>query len=59
MPVADSRALAERAPNLDRFVEAPSLYGHDGFLKERAVIADVLTTALAGLDFSCSQEIAA
>ena len=59
VPVSDSRALADRAPNLDRFVEAPSLYGHDGFLKERAVIADVLTTALAGLDFSCSQEIAA
>lgn len=59
VPVADSRALAERAPNLDRFVEAPSLYGHDAFLKERAVIADVLSTALKGLQFSCSQEIAA
>jgi homoserine O-acetyltransferase len=59
VPVGDSRALAERAPNLDRFVEAPSLYGHDAFLKERAVIADVLSTALKGLQFSCSQEIAA
>lgn len=60
VPVADSRALAERAPNLACFVEAPSLYGHDAFLKERAVIADVITTALKGLQFSCSsQEIAA
>ena len=60
VPVSDSRALAERAPNLARFVEAPSLYGHDAFLKERAVIADVLSTALKGLQFSCSsQEIAA
>lgn len=59
VPIADSRALADRAPNLARFVEAPSLYGHDAFLKERAVIADVLSTALKGLQFSCSQEIAA
>jgi homoserine O-acetyltransferase len=59
VPVSNSRTLADRALNLDRFVEAPSLYGHDAFLKERAVIADVLTTALKGLQFSCSQEIAA
>lgn len=60
VPVADSRALADQAPNLDRFVEAPSLYGHDAFLKERAVIADVLTAALEGLALKCSpQEIAA
>ncbi|MFT6428127.1 MAG: homoserine O-acetyltransferase, partial [Brevundimonas sp.] len=29
-----------------RFVEAPSLYGHDAFLKEDAFVGDILRAAL-------------
>lgn len=46
VPIDDMRELAARLPNLFRLVEAPSLYGHDAFLKEDAFVADVLTTAL-------------
>ena len=59
VPIGDSRALAERLPNLDRFIERPSRYGHDAFLKERAVVAGVLTAALKTLPAACSPEIAA
>jgi len=59
VPLSDSRDLADRLPNLDRLIEAPSLFGHDAFLKERAVIADVLTTAVKDLPHTCAQEIAA
>ena len=59
VPIADSHDLADRLPNLDRWIEAPSLYGHDAFLTERAVIADILTVALTDLSHTCSQEIAA
>lgn len=59
VPLSDSRALAAHLPRLAQFVEAPSLYGHDAFLKERAIIAGVLTTALSDLSSPCSQEIAA
>ena len=59
VPLADSRELAARLPNLDRLIEAPSPYGHDAFLKERAVIGEALTTALSGLSHTCNQEIAA
>jgi len=59
-PIEDLRALADRAPNLETWIEAPSVFGHDGFLKERETIARALQTALSSL--SCtrrSQEIAA
>lgn len=59
VPIADSRALAERLPNLDRLIERPSLYGHDAFLKERSVIAQILTDVLKALPATCSPEIAA
>lgn len=48
VPITDSRELAARAPNLRRLIEAPSIFGHDAFLKERELIGralhDVLTT---------------
>ena len=37
--------LAARLPTLWRFVEAPSLYGHDAFLKEDAFVGDILRAA--------------
>lgn len=58
-PIDDLRALAQAAPGLDRLVEAPSVYGHDGFLKEREVIAGALQTALLPLFAARTQEIAA
>ena len=39
-----------RLPTLWRFVEAPSLYGHDAFLKEEALIGQVLRQALKEID---------
>jgi homoserine O-acetyltransferase len=33
-PISDMRALAERLPDLRRFAEVDSLYGHDAFLKD-------------------------
>lgn len=57
-PIEDSRDLAARAPNLERFVEAPSLYGHDAFLKETDLVGSILSTALTPLA-SPAQEIAA
>lgn len=59
VPLSDSRELAARLPRLTQLIEAPSLYGHDAFLKERAILAGVLTAALADLPHTCSQEIAA
>lgn len=59
VPIEDLRALAGAAPNQTAFIEAPSLYGHDAFLKERAVVGDALRTALSDLAFTCSEEIAA
>lgn len=50
VPIDDMRELAARLPNLFRLVEAPSLYGHDAFLKEDAFVADALTTALKDID---------
>ncbi|QYF87088.1 homoserine O-succinyltransferase [Brevundimonas sp. PAMC22021] len=46
VPIDDMRELAARLPTLWRFVEAPSLYGHDAFLKEDALVGDILRTAL-------------
>lgn len=58
VPIADLDALAEDLPNLRAYVRAPSLYGHDGFLKEEAVVADLVTSALAEPLF-CPSELAA
>jgi len=55
--IEDLRELAGRAANLCRFVEAPSVFGHDAFLKEREVVGRALRTALLPLPI-CS-EIAA
>jgi homoserine O-acetyltransferase len=45
VPIADSRALAQRLPSA-RIEILSSLYGHDAFLKEEAAIATVLVQAL-------------
>lgn len=58
VPIADLDALAEDLPNLRAFVRAPSLFGHDGFLKEEAVVVDVIASALAE-PFCCLSELAA
>lgn len=58
VPIDDLRDLAARVPTLERFVEAPSLFGHDAFLKERELISRTLTDALLPL-FSRRREIAA
>ncbi len=57
VPIEDLQALAERAPRLERFVRAPSIYGHDAFLKEQGLIDAALRTALSSL--YARQEIAA
>ncbi|MGO4411124.1 hypothetical protein AB4Y66_13855, partial [Brevundimonas sp. M-11_2] len=49
-PIDDMRELAARLPNLWRFVESPSLYGHDAFLKEDVLVADILTSVLKDID---------
>ena len=46
VPLADSRALAQRLGACARFEILSSLYGHDAFLKEVAAISAVLTRAL-------------
>lgn len=58
VPLDDMRELAARLPNRERLVEAPSIFGHDAFLKESAVVARVLETALSPL-FAPAPEIAA
>ncbi|HEV7227439.1 homoserine O-succinyltransferase MetX [Brevundimonas sp.] len=57
VPIEDLRELAGRAANLCRFVEAPSVFGHDAFLKEREVVGRALRTAL--LPLAICSEIAA
>ncbi|MDO9077325.1 MAG: homoserine O-succinyltransferase [Brevundimonas sp.] len=59
VPIADSRELAARAPNLRRLVEAPSIFGHDAFLKERELIGRVLHDVLNPLTALQPSEIAA
>lgn len=59
VPISDLNALAERLPNLRACVRAPSLYGHDGFLKEEAVVADLIASALADPLSCCLSELAA
>jgi homoserine O-acetyltransferase len=59
VPIADSRELAARAPNLRRLIEAPSIFGHDAFLKERELIGRVLHDVLNPLTALQPSEIAA
>ncbi|WP_332639676.1 homoserine O-succinyltransferase MetX [Brevundimonas sp.] len=59
VPVADSRELAACAPNLRRLIEAPSIFGHDAFLKERELIGRALHDVLNPLPALQTREIAA
>lgn len=59
IPIEDSRELADRAPNLRRLIEAPSVFGHDAFLKERELVGHALHEALTALPAFQSREIAA
>ena len=59
VPIGDSRDLARRAPRLRALVEAPSLFGHDAFLKEREAVARALHDALTPLYAARPSEIAA
>lgn len=59
VPIADSRELAAGAPNLRRLIEAPSIFGHDAFLKERELIGRVLHDVLNPLTALQPSEIAA
>lgn len=58
VPIEDSRDLAARAPNLRRLIEAPSIFGHDAFLKERERVGHALHDVLSALSLQ-SREIAA
>lgn len=49
VPIEDIEALAEAVPGA-RFVLMPSLYGHDGFLKEEEQVAAIITDFLADLE---------
>lgn len=59
VPIADSRELAARVPNLRRLIEAPSIFGHDAFLKERELIGRALHDVLSSLHATQPSEIAA
>ena len=58
VPIEDSRDLAARAPHLRRLIEAPSVFGHDAFLKECERINHALHDILSTLSLP-SREIAA
>jgi len=58
VPIEDSRDLAARAPNLRRLIEAPSVFGHDAFLKEGERVGHALHDVLSTLSLP-SREIAA
>jgi homoserine O-acetyltransferase len=45
-PIEDLRELAGRLPRLERLHEIPSVYGHDGFLKEVAALSPLIRSAL-------------
>jgi len=49
VPIEDIRALADAVGGA-RFVLMPSLYGHDGFLKEEAQMAAILTEFISTLE---------
>lgn len=46
VPIEDLRELAARLPQLERLYEIPSVYGHDGFLKEVVALSPLLRSAL-------------
>ena len=58
VPIEDSRDLAARAPDLRRLIEAPSIFGHDAFLKERERVSHALHDILSTLSHP-KREIAA
>jgi len=47
VPVGDMRALAARLAGPHELVEINSIFGHDAFLKESAVLNPILARALA------------
>lgn len=47
VPVEDIRQLSEELPTLFHFVEQDSVFGHDAFLKENAIMAQAIDRALA------------
>ena len=49
-PIEDMEELANRLPNLWRFVRADSLYGHDAFLKEDKFVGEILTSVLKDVE---------
>ena len=49
-PIDDMRELADRLPNLWRFEQHASVYGHDAFLKEDRLVAEILTSVLKDID---------
>ena len=59
VPIEDSRELAARAPNLRRLIEAPSIFGHDAFLKERELVGHALHDLLNPFNALQPSEIAA
>ncbi len=59
VPIDDIRELAARLPNRARLTQAPSLFGHDAFLKEREVVSRVLASALFPVLNPSATEIAA
>ena len=59
VPIEDSRELAARAPNLRRLIEAPSIFGHDAFLKERELVGRALHDLLNPFNALQPSEIAA
>ena len=46
VPIADLRTLRDGLAGGCRLIETSSLYGHDAFLKEKAVLRDVFAQAL-------------
>ena len=46
-PPQAARELAARLPRLQALHVLPSLYGHDGFLKEAATLKPLIADALA------------
>lgn len=58
VPIEDIRELARRAPDLRRLEEAPSIFGHDAFLKEREVVGRALHATLSPL-YARPSELAA
>ncbi len=59
VPIEDLRELAARAPALRRLIEAPSIFGHDAFLKEREMVGRALHDALSPIHLLQTREIAA